>query len=278
VLTSRQIKEIISNNSLCINKRLGQNFLIDKHMRDRIIDLCNISKDDAVIEIGPGLGALTESIQPLAGRFIAIEKDRGLASILNEKDFSILNKDILKFDLDSFIKDCNRKIKIIGNLPYYITSPIIFYLLEYRNHIESIFITIQREVAKRIVAGPGDKDYGILSLSLQYHSYPEILLSIPKNAFFPRPDVDSVFMQLKIRNKPPVVVKNKDLLFGVIKSAFNQRRKILLNALSGNSALYISKDKLRQVFDKVGLDLNIRGEALSLEDFAKLTDCLYSLQ
>jgi len=274
VYTPSQIKEIIKDSKLFINKKLGQNFLVDKNKRDQIIRLSDISREDIVLEVGPGLGALTESIQPQVKKFLAIEKDRGLASLLSKKNFNIVNEDILKYDLSNFLKRCREKIKVIGNLPYYITSPIIFCLIEHREKIESIFITVQKEVAERIIAGPGSKNYGILSLSIQYYSNPKILLSLPKSAFFPRPDVDSVFMSLEMLKKPKVDVKNEETFFKIIKASFGKRRKTLLNSLSTVKELGIKKEALKEALLSLGFDEKIRGEALSLNDFAKLTSYL----
>ncbi|NQT95995.1 MAG: 16S rRNA (adenine(1518)-N(6)/adenine(1519)-N(6))-dimethyltransferase RsmA [Candidatus Omnitrophica bacterium] len=279
MLNVAQIKNIISENNLCINKRLGQNFLIDKIKRDKIIQACDIKKDDAILEIGPGLGALTEFLISLCKKLVGVEKDRGLNSLLKQQlseseNLELIQGDILKFDLKPLYKKYRKKIKVIGNLPYYITSPIIFHLIDQKECIDSIFITLQKEVAERIVAAPGGKDYGVLSLSVQYHCKPKILFSIPKSAFFPMPKVGSAFLELKIRKEPAVKVKDEALLFNIVKSGFSQRRKTLINALSARSSLKISKEKLKEVFDKAGLDPNIRGEALNLEDFARLTQFL----
>ena len=279
MLNTHQIKDIIKANDLFINKKLGQNFLIDKYKRDKLIDYCQIEKTDTVLEIGPGLGAITEAILPKANRLICIEKDKGFSKIL-EKSFldkdkiKIINKDILKYDLSLLGYD---KIKVIGNLPYYITSSIIFHLLKYKNIIDSIFITIQREVAERITAKKSSKGYGVLSCGLQYHCDCKILEKLPKGLFFPRPDVDSSFLRLKVLKKPSVKVKDEELLFKVIKSAFNQRRKTLFNSLSKSPLMEIDKDILSKAFNLSGLDRNIRGEKLSLSEFGLLSDNLSSL-
>ena len=279
MLNTHQIKDRIKANDLFINKKLGQNFLIDRYKRDKIIDYCKILKTDTVLEIGPGLGAITESILSKADRLICIEKDKGFSKILEGKfkdndSIKIINKDILECDLSLLGYD---KIKVIGNLPYYITSSIIFHLLNYKNIIDSIFITIQREVAERIIAKESNKEYGVLSCSLQYHCDCKILEKLPKGLFFPRPDVDSSFLRLKILKKPSVKVKDEELLFKVIRSAFNQRRKTLFNSLSKSSLMEIDKDILSKAFDLSGLDRNIRGEKLSLSEFGLLSDYLSSL-
>jgi len=275
---SRQIKELISKNSLCINKRFGQNFLIDKGKRDRMISLCDMRSTDLVLEIGPGLGALTESILPECSKLIAIERDRGLAGILKslyreDKRLEILNLDILKYPIPSL----SGKIKVIGNLPYYITSPIIFHLLKNRDSIDSIFITVQKDVAERILSAPGSKNYGLLSLSVQYYCQPLKLCAIPKGCFFPVPSVDSIFLSLVIRKKPLVNVRDEKLFFMIMKAGFNQRRKTFFNALCKSSIISIDSHLLKEAFDISRLDSNVRAEDLSLEKFACLSETLSSL-
>ncbi|MFC1807910.1 ribosomal RNA small subunit methyltransferase A [Candidatus Omnitrophota bacterium] len=308
MLNSRQIKQIIQDNSLYINKRFGQNFLINEKISDKLIASCDIREDDVILEIGPGLGALTEAILPLCKRVIAIDKDRGLSGILTKtfsscNNLEVINKDILKVDIPSIChsesqqwrsdrgrnvrgsaeptgfgqsqQECRKnKLKIIGNLPYYITSPIIFHLLEHKRYIDSIYITIQKEVAKRIVAQPGCKDYGVLTCGVGYHCKPEILMNIPKSSFYPQPKVDSSFLKLDILKEPSVNVEDEELLFKIIRSAFNQRRKTLFNALLNSAYLQISKETLTQAFSKTGLDPKIRGETLSLQDFAKFSSAI----
>ncbi len=273
-----QIKELISKNNLCINKRFGQNFLIDKGKRDRMISLCGMRSTDLVLEIGPGLGALTESILPGCSRLIAIEKDRGLVNILKSfykesKGLEILNMDILKYPLPAL----SSKIKVIGNLPYYITSPIIFHLLKNRDNISSIFITVQKDVAQRILSAPGNRNYGLLSLNVQYYCQPLKLCAIPKGCFFPVPSVDSIFLSLMIRKKPPVNVRDERLFFMIMKAGFNRRRKTFFNALCKGGIISIDRRLLEKAFEISGLDSNIRAEDLNLEKFACLSEALSSL-
>lgn len=234
---------------------------------------------DIVLEIGPGLGALTESILPRCARLIAIEKDRGLVNILKsfykeDKKLEILNRDILKYPIPVL----SGKIKVIGNLPYYITSPIIFYLLKNRDSIDSIFITVQKDVAKRISSAPGNKDYGLLSLGVQYYCQPSKLCAIPKGCFFPAPSVDSVFLSLMIRKRPLVNVRDEKLFFLIMKAGFNQRRKTFFNALCKGGIISIDRRLLKEAFEISGLGSNIRAEDLSLEKFARFSEALSSLQ
>ncbi|MFH1479376.1 MAG: 16S rRNA (adenine(1518)-N(6)/adenine(1519)-N(6))-dimethyltransferase RsmA, partial [Candidatus Omnitrophota bacterium] len=244
---------------------------------DAITMFCGIEKDDIILEIGPGLGALTEDIMPLCSKLIAVEKDRGLSACLknifhDNKKLDIINKDILEYSIASLYRKHKKKIKVIGNLPFYITSPIIFHLLEYKKYIESIIITVQKEVAKRIISGPGSKDYGLLSCSVQYHTMPSIKMYMSKTYFFPVPEVDASLLELKIRKEPAVSVKDEKLFMGIIRSAFNQRRKTLYNALSKSVFVKIERLLLKEAFTKTGLDLRIRGEDLSLQQFALLSE------
>lgn len=274
----RQIKDLISTNNLYINKRFGQNFLIDKNKRDKMLSLCNIRNNDKVLEIGPGLGALTESILPQCARLIAIEKDRGLVNILKsfykeDKKLELLNRDILKYAIPIL----PGKIKVIGNLPYYITSPIIFHLLKYRDGIDSIFITVQKDVAERILSIPGSKSYGLLSLGVLYYCQSVKLCDIPKGCFFPVPKVDSTFLSLLIRKKPLVDVSNEKLFFSIMKAGFNQRRKTFFSALSKGVMVSMDKGLLREAFEISGLEKNVRAEALALDAFARFSETLNSL-
>lgn len=279
MFSAYQIREIIKKNNLQIHKRLGQNFLIDRNVRDKIIAACAIKKEDLVLEIGPGLGALTESILPLSKRLIAIEKDKGLSFFLESNladygNLEIISEDILRYDIAALYKRRNSKIKVIGNLPFYITSPIIFHLLQNKRYIDSIFIGVQKEVAERIAATPGNKDYGLLSCSVQYHCQPVIKARISKGCFFPRPKVEASLVKMSIPEETAVKVKDEQLFFKVIRSAFNLRRKTLFNALIQSPILKIDKELAKRSFESLGLDLKIRGEALSLEEFARLSDSL----
>ena len=278
MFNSPQIKELIAKNNLCINKRFGQNFLIDQGKRDKMISLCNLKGGDRVLEIGPGLGALTESILSKCASLIAVEKDRGLADILkslyaDNKKLEIVSRDILKYAIPAL----PDRVKVIGNLPYYITSPIIFYLLENRDRLDSIFITVQKDVAKRILSGPGNKDYGLLSLGVQYYCQPLKLCTLPKGCFFPVPKVDSMFISLEIRKVPLVSVTDERLFFMVMKAGFNQRRKTFFNALAKGVIASINKGLLEEAFVISGLDKNIRAEDLSLDKFAQFSNALSSL-
>jgi len=279
MLSTLQINQIIHDKGLCIKKDLGQNFLINLNVRDHIIAFCQIQKSDIVLEIGPGLGALTEDIVPLSYRTVAVEKDRGLAKILEANfgetaDLQIINKDILKYNIAALSKKYRKKIKVVGNLPYYITSPILFYLIEHRRYIDYAFITIQADVAKRIVSRHATKEYGVLSCSLQYYTNPIIRTHISNTCFYPRPEVDSSFIELQMLEQPAVKVKDEDLFFKVIKASFNLRRKTLFNALSGSPILKMDKPTLKKAFKKMSLDPTIRGEMLTLQDFATLTNLL----
>jgi 16S rRNA (adenine1518-N6/adenine1519-N6)-dimethyltransferase len=275
LLSAAEIKKILKQNGLSVNKAMGQNFLVSKSKRGKIIELCDIKRHETILEIGPGLGALTEAIQPLCQKLIVVEKDKGLSALLKNvlKDsgsLEIINSDILKYSIPAF----NNKLKVIGNLPYYITSPVIFHLISQKGRIDSIFITVQKEVAKRITAKPGCKDYGILSLSVSYHCQADILLGIDKTCFFPQPKVGSSFIRLIMREKSLVKVKDEEYLFSVIKAGFNQRRKTLLNALSNSKKLCLNKNILTDAFNKLGFDTRIRAEQLSLKEFALLSDSL----
>jgi 16S rRNA (adenine1518-N6/adenine1519-N6)-dimethyltransferase len=279
MFNSRQIKDIIRKNGLSINKKMGQNFLVVESVRDEIIGYCDISNEDSILEIGPGLGVLTEAIYPLCKELIIVEKDKGFSVLLKDvfkdcKNIEIINADILKIDISRLYERVKKKIRVIGNLPYYITSPILFYLLENKNYLDSIYVTIQKEVAQRIVAAPGIKDYGILSCQMQYHFTPKVLMHIPKGCFFPLPEVDSALIELAIPKSPTVEVEDESLFFSIIRAAFNQRRKTLFNALSQSPFIKIDKFRLKKAFESAGITFNIRGETLSLQDFSRLASLL----
>jgi len=272
---SLEIKEILKKNALTVSKAMGQNFLIDKEKRAHIIKLCSIGNDETILEVGPGLGALTECIQPLCRNLIAVEKDRGLSAVLSglfkdKQNTKIVNSDILKYNVPYF----KNKIKVIGNLPYYITSPIIFHFIALRGVISSIFATVQKEVACRITAKPGGRDYGILTLGVGYYCHAEVLCKIGRKSFFPQPAVDSSFIKMSIREKPQVVVKNEKHLFDIIKAGFNQRRKTLFNALSNSKELSLKKSVIAEALGFLNLDMNIRAEELGIEEWALLSDLL----
>jgi len=254
-------------------KRLGQNFLTDKNIQRKLIATYGLEARDYILEIGAGYGDLTRLLAQNAAFVYALEIDPDLCKILkeNSKDYAnikVINQDILKFNLKSYFKQLKNKIKVVGNIPYYITTPIIEHLFGYRDKIETIFITVQKEFAKRIAALPGRKDYGSFSCFVQYYSIPEALFLIKKNSFSPRPKVDSCLLQLKIREAKAVETKNERLFFKIIRSAFNQKRKTLRNSLSG----IISLRKLSLFFEKQGIDPNIRPERLTLQGFADLSN------
>jgi len=263
-----------------LKKSYGQNFLIDSNILNQIIKVADINKNDCVLEIGPGIGSLTQLLTEAAQKVIAVEVDNKLIPILNDlfkdcNNIEILNEDILKTDINKIIEENNNNyIKVVANLPYYITTPIIMKLLENNLKIKTITVMVQKEVAKRMIAVAGTKDYGILSLSVQYYCIPQIMLNVKPNCFIPEPKVDSSVINLKVLNKPCVEVKKPELLFKIIKIAFSQRRKTLLNCLN-NSDINLSKDKILEVIKNCGFDEKIRGEALTLQQFALLCNKIY---
>ena len=263
------------------NKSLGQNFLISNEVVEKIVDCSNISKDDLVIEIGPGLGTLTKELLEKAGKIVAIELDKKMLSILKDRfslyhNFSLINKDVLKVDLNKLIKEEKEKngfkrAKIVANLPYYITTPIIMKLLEEKLDLESITVMIQKEVADRLVAIPGEKDTGAITYSVYYYSEAESVLEVPNNSFIPEPEVTSKVIKLNIRKETPVEVKSRKVMFRIIKCAFMQRRKTLLNALV-NAKAFLNKEEGLKILKELNLDENIRAEKLNLQNFADITN------
>lgn len=275
-----KIQQIIKEHHFSVRKKYGQNFLIDANILEGIVAAAGVTKEDTVLEIGPGMGSLTQYLLEAAGHVTAVEIDPMLIPILEEnlKDYdnlTLLQGDILKTDL-SHIMDSEKKIKVVANLPYYITTPIIMALLEKQENIESITVMVQKEVAQRMQEGPGSKAYGALSLAVQYYSRPEIVLHVSKNCFLPKPDVDSAVVRLSVYppEERPVQVQDPDLLFRLIRAAFNQRRKTLLNALANDPAVRMPKEKTEKALEKIGKPASVRGEALSLSDFAALTEAL----
>jgi len=273
--------EILKKYDFTFQKKFGQNFLIDTHVLDKIIAAAQITKDDFVIEIGPGIGTMTQYLAAAARQVMAVEIDRALIPILEDtlKDYdnvSILNQDILKVDLKSIVEQYNngRPIKVVANLPYYITTPIIMGLFEKDVPVESITIMVQKEVAERMQVGPGTKDYGALSLAVQYYAKPYIVANVPPNCFMPRPKVGSAVIRLTRHQQPPVSVKDVKVMFALIRASFNQRRKTLLNGLNNDSSLPFSKEAIQAAIAKCGFVPAIRGEALTLEQFARLSDVL----
>lgn len=272
---------IIQKHNFNFQKRFGQNFLIDTYVLDKIIDKANITKDDCVIEIGPGIGSMTQLLANKAKRVIAVEIDKNLIPILEETlapfdNITIINDDILKVDIKKLIDSYNdgKAIKVVANLPYYITTPIVMGLFESHIPIESITIMIQAEVARRMQATPGTKDYGALSLAVQYYAKPEIVANVPPNCFIPRPSVGSSVIKLTSFATPPFLVKDETLLFKLIRAAFMQRRKTLQNSICNSQELHFSKERICLALEQMKLSTTIRGEALSLEDFANLTNIL----
>lgn len=259
-------------------KRLGQNFLVDPNIAEKIISACEIDKNDHVIEIGPGFGQLTEGLCRKSKSVTAVEVDKKMCQALRENTREIGNLDIvcgdfLEFDIAGYLDGKGiKKVKIYGNLPYYITSPILVHILENKKRVDSVYILVQKEVAKRLSAGPGTADSGAITCFTQYHSIPKILFNVSKGAFYPQPEVDSAFMKLEIPDKPGVAVKDEKLFFKIIRASFGQRRKTLLNSLSGSKDLGLSKEKASELLAKAGIDGNRRGETLSLNEFAKIAD------
>ncbi len=270
--------DAIKKYDFTFQKKFGQNFLIDDHVIDKIIAAAEITKDDTVLEIGPGMGNLTQHLAENAGKVYAVEIDKKLIPILSETlasfdNVEIVNGDILKTDIGELTG--GARLKIVANLPYYITTPIIMSLLE--NHVpaESITVMVQKEVADRMTASPGTKDYGALSLAVQYYTEPYLAANVPPNCFIPRPNVGSAVIRMKIHDKPPVEVKDEKLMFSLIKASFGERRKTLQNGINNFPDLDISKEEVAEALRTMGLDELVRGEKLSLAQFAELADVLY---
>lgn len=274
--------EILNKYKFVFQKKYGQNFLIDTHVLDKIISSANITKDDFVLEIGPGIGTMTQYLAEAAGRVVAVEIDKNLIPILVEDtlseydNVSVINGDILKLNINELVEreNSSRPIKVVANLPYYITTPIIMGLFESHVPLESITIMVQKEVADRMQAEPGSKNYGALSLAVQYYAKPYIVANVPPNCFMPRPTVGSAVIRLKAYDKPPVDVRDERLMFKLIRASFNQRRKTLVNGLNNSPELNFSKDKIVEALDSIGEAANIRGETLTLEQFARLSNSL----
>ncbi|MBE5872022.1 MAG: 16S rRNA (adenine(1518)-N(6)/adenine(1519)-N(6))-dimethyltransferase RsmA [Lachnospiraceae bacterium] len=269
-------------------KKFGQNFLIDPHVLDKIIKYAQIGKEDCVIEIGPGIGTMTQYLCESAKEVVAVEIDRNLIPILKDTlseydNVTVINEDILKVDINRIVQEKNdgRPVKVVANLPYYITTPIIMGLFESGVPLDSVTIMVQKEVADRMQTGPGSKDYGALSLAVQYYAKPEIVANVPPNCFMPRPNVGSAVIRLIRYDKPPVEVRDERFLFALIRASFNQRRKTLVNGLGnagillpGTERTVLSKDMVLQGLQEMELCESIRGEALTLEQFASLSNLL----
>ena len=273
--------EVLQKYEFVFQKKYGQNFLIDTHVLDKIINAAKITKDDFVLEIGPGIGTMTQYLASSAREVFAVEIDRALIPILEDtlseyENVTILNEDILKVDIRKLAEERNqgRPIKVVANLPYYITTPIIMGLFEEEVPVESITVMVQKEVADRMQTGPGSKDYGALSLAVQYYASPYIVANVPPNCFMPRPKVGSAVIRLSRHEKPPVDVKDPRLMFRIIRASFNQRRKTLVNGLKNAQDLDFTKDEIERAVSVCGFPSGIRGEALTLRDFADLANCL----
>ena len=271
--------ETIKKYKFAFQKRFGQNFLIDGHVREKIIRAADISKDDVVLEIGPGIGTMTQYLAETAGKVYAVEIDKNLIPILEDTlsdydNVTVINEDILKLDIGELIKEEKGNLKVVANLPYYITTPIIMGLLE--NHIpaKSITVMVQKEVAERMQAGAGSKDYGALSLAVQYYAEPYIAANVPPNCFMPRPNVGSAVIRLTSFSKPPVEVKDEKLMFKIIRASFNQRRKTLQNGINNSPDLNFTKEQVADALKELGKNENVRGETLTLSEFANLSDLL----
>ncbi len=273
-----ETKFLMKKYHLTANKRLGQNFLIDNIAVEKIVEASNISCEDMIIEIGPGLGTLTSYLLEKAGKVIAIELDDRMIGILKDrftlyKNFELIQNDVLKVDLDSIIKENSnfKTVKIVANLPYYITTPIIMKLLEENLKIESIVVMVQKEVAQRLVAIPGSKLSGAITYSVHFYATPSEVTLVPRTSFIPEPEVDSEVIKLDIRENVPVLLDNKELFFKIIKASFMQRRKTLLNGLI-NGKILKNKEEVKEIFKKLNFNDNIRGEELTLEQFAQLSN------
>ena len=271
--------EVLQKYRFNFQKKFGQNFLIDTHVLDKIIDASGVTEDDFVLEIGPGIGTMTQYLCERAREVVAVEIDKNLIPILSDtlKNYSnvtVINEDILKLDICKLAEEKNqgKPIKVVANLPYYITTPIIMGLFESHVPIDSITIMVQKEVAERMQEGPGSKEYGALSLAVQYYAKPEIVANVPPNCFMPRPNVGSAVIRLTWHEKPPVEVEDEKLMFRIIRASFNQRRKTLANGLNNSPEIHLPKEVIQESIVSLGVPENIRGEALSLEQFAELSN------
>ena len=272
---------IMKKYKIRANKALGQNFLINQNVVDKIVESSHITKEDLVIEIGPGLGTLTKELLEKAGKVICIELDKKMIKILTDRfslyeNFELIHGDVLKVRLNKIIKEEKEKngfksAKIVANLPYYITTPIIMKLLEDRLDLESITVMIQKEVADRLIAIPGEKETGAITYSVYYYATAEGIMEVPNDSFIPEPEVTSKVIKLTLRKEPPVEVKSRGVMFRIIKSAFMQRRKTLLNALK-NTKVFMSKEEVLKILKELHLDENVRAEKLTLQDFAEITN------
>lgn len=273
---------VLNRYGFSFQKKFGQNFLIDENVVEKIVRDAGVTKDDFVLEIGPGIGTMTQILCENAREVVAVEIDDKLIPILMEDTLSwydnvtVIHEDILKLDIVKLANERNggKPIKVVANLPYYITTPIIMGLFESHVPLDSITIMVQKEVADRMQVGPGTKDYGALSLAVQYYAKPQILLNVPASCFMPRPNVDSTVIQLTRYEKPPVEVADEHLMFRLIRASFNQRRKTMTNSVGNSPELSVSKEQMAAALEKCGLSATVRGEALTLEQFAELANVL----
>lgn len=277
--------EILNKYGFNFQKRFGQNFLIDTHVLEKIIRSANVTKDDLVLEIGPGIGTMTQYLCEHARQVIAVEIDKKLIPILEDTlseydNVKVINEDILKVDIKGLADQYNggKPIKVVANLPYYITTPIIMGLLENEVPIDNITVMVQKEVADRMQTGPGSKDYGALSLAVQYYTDPYIVANVPPNCFMPRPNVGSAVIRLTLHEDKPVQVSDKKMMFAIIRASFNQRRKTLQNGLNNSPELNFTKEQVVAALEAINKPATVRGEALTLQEFASLTDELLKLQ
>ena len=276
--------EVLQKYDFVFQKKYGQNFLIDTHVLDKIINAAEITEEDFVLDIGPVIGTMTQYLASRAREVFAVEIDRALIPILEDtlsdfKNVTILNEDILKVDIRKLAEEHNqgKPIKVVANLPYYITTPIIMGLFEEKVPVESITVMVQKEVADRMQTGPGSKDYGALSLAVQYYASPYIVANVPPNCFMPRPKVGSAVIRLSRHEKPPVEVRDSSLMFRIIRASFNQRRKTLVNGLKNAGDLDFTKEQIEKAVSDCGFPAGVRGEALTLENFAALANRLLEI-
>ncbi|MCR5279142.1 MAG: 16S rRNA (adenine(1518)-N(6)/adenine(1519)-N(6))-dimethyltransferase RsmA [Lachnospiraceae bacterium] len=276
-------KAVLDKYGFTMQKKFGQNFLVDSNVLENIVTSAGVTKDDCVLEIGPGIGTMTQYLCEHARFVIAVEIDKKLIPVLNETlseydNKVIINQDVLKLDLNAIAEEYNdgKPIKVVANLPYYITTPIIMELFESHVPLESITAMVQLEVAERMQTGPGSKEYGALSLAVQYYSNPKIVLKVGAGSFIPRPNVDSAVIRMELYKENPVSVRNEAFMFSLIRASFNQRRKTLVNSLSNAGLQGVTKETVTDALSEMGLSPTIRGEALSLAEFAKLSDLICS--
>ena len=276
---------VLQKYNFSFQKKFGQNFLIDTHVLDKIIRSAEITKDDFVLEIGPGIGTMTQYLACAAREVVAVEIDKALIPILEDTlssydNVTVINEDVLKLDIVKLAQERNggKPIKVVANLPYYITTPIIMGLFESHVPVQSITVMVQKEVADRMQVGPGTKDYGALSLAVQYYAKPYMAANVPPNCFMPRPKVGSAVIRLECHEEPPVQVKDEKLMFRIIRASFNQRRKTLANGLKNSPEISLSREGIEQAIAELGKGASVRGEALNLEEFATLSNIVGRLQ